>query len=232
MPRAERPVVVQALVIASSLALAACGDSSGPSHVSQPMDFYAAFPANTDLTQTATLSLRIVARPNVGGTVAIPGLTFSTSFTTDGSGLASVSLPSTAMLDAWDTVQARGVIVHSDDSAWVLAINDKVNSMHPAALMPATALGTDYWIMSAGAGTLEGSFLALVGTENTTTVTITPSDSAGLRGAGGAFQVVVNRGDAYQLEATGATGDLSGTHLQSDKPIAVFGGHMLAEIPA
>lgn len=207
-----------------------CGEAASP-QVSQPMDFYVAFPPNFDLTQDAALSLNITGSPSVGGTVTIPGFGFSRTFMTDASGLASVSLPDTAMLNAWDTVLVRGVIVHSADSVAVLAITDKTYSMHPAALIPATGLGTNHYVMSAGAGGLEGSFLAIVGTADVTTVTITPAVNAGTRTAGTPFQVTLHRGGAYQLMATGTTGDLTGTQVASDKPIAVFGGHMAGRIP-
>ena len=226
-------IIIVALV-GVAVVLPGCGsESSGPGpHVPQPMDFFVAFPANVDLTQTAALSVKITARPATGGTVTVPGLSLSTAFTTDGSGLATVTLPDTVMLNAWDTILPRGVIVHADDSAGILAISDKTGSMHPAILIPAAELGVGYRVLSAGAGGLsDGSFLAVVATQNGTTVTITPSVTAGARAAGTPYQLSMSRGDAYQLEATGTAGDLSGTQVQADKPVAVFGGHMLGQVP-
>lgn len=224
--------VVAILVVAcGQMAVSACGDSSGPSHTPQPMDFFAAFPTNSDLTQNATLSLLITGRAGVAGTVTIASLGVAANFLTDTTGFASVTLPGTAMLNAWDTVLPLGVIIHADDSVGVVAVNDKPSSMQTAALLPGTALGLHHFALTSRFGDVLGSFVALVGTLNGTTVTLTPSATAGSHAAQTSFQVVLNRGDAYQLEATDSTGDLSSTVVQSDKPIAVFSGHLEGQVP-
>ncbi len=218
--------------VAGLSAITVKGIGVPPPQGAHPMDYYVAYPANADLSQTALLSLRLTGNQGVGGTVIIPGMQFSATFTTDATGLAVVSLPNAAMLDAWDKVEPRGVIVHADDSLGVLAISEKPSFMTPVELLPATVLGLQHSVMSAGAGSFEGSFLALVGTVDATTVTIVPTAAVGARAAGAPFQVTLNRGDAYQLEANGLSGDLTGTAVQSDKPIGVFGGHIIADIPA
>jgi hypothetical protein len=217
--------------VAGLSAVTVTGVGAPPPGAPQPTDYYAAFPANLDLDPTAALSLEIAGPPGTDGTVEIPGLGFATTFTTDAGGLASVGLPSEATLDAWDHVEPRGVIVHAADSVGVLAVSDKNASMAPVALLPASALGTVHWVLSAGGGTQQGSFLALVGAEDQTTVRITPSMAAGQRPAGQTFDVTVRRGEAYQLQADGVDGDLTGTLVESDQPIALFAGHMLGTVP-
>ena len=113
----------------------------------------------------------------------------------------------------------------------VVAENGKPFSMHVAMLLPASAADTAFTIMSGGSGR-PGSFLAIAARQAATTVTITPAATAGARAAGAPFSVVLNDGDAYQLEATDTTGDLTGTRIHADKPISVFGGHMLANVPS
>ncbi len=231
MARSSRPGIVALLLLTN---LVGCGkDSAGPQpHVPLPQDYYVAFPANVDLTQDASLSLKITGVPATNGTVTVPGQGYAAAFTTDAAGLATVALPDTVMLNAWDSVMARGVIVHTDDDATVLAISDKAGSMHPAAPLPATALGLHYRVMSASGGSaVRGSFLALVGTQDLTTVTIQPTANAGTHAATVPFQVTLDRGDAYQLEATDSLGDLTGTDVMADKPLAVFGGHILGQVP-
>ena len=231
MARPRRSGIVALLLLTN---LVGCGKSStGPRpHVPAPQDYYVAFPANLDLTRDAALSLKITGVPATDGTVTVPGQGYAVAFTTDAAGLATVTLPDTVMLNAWDSVMARGVIVHTDDDATVLAISDKPGSMHPAAPFPATALGLHYRVMSAGGGSaVRGSFLALVGTQDLTTVTIQPTANAGTHTATVPFQVTLDRGDAYQLEATDSLGDLTGTDVLADKPIAAFGGHILGQVP-
>src|SRR6266496_3620191 len=191
MARSSRPGIVALLLLTN---LVGCGkDSAGPQpHVPLPQDYYVAFPANVDLTQDASLSLKITGVPATNGTVTVPGQGYAAAFTTDAAGLATVALPDTVMLNAWDSVMARGVIVHTDDDATVLA---------------------------------------LVGTQDLTTVTIQPTANAGTHAATVPFQVTLDRGDAYQLEATDSLGDLTGTDVMADKPLAVFGGHILGQVP-
>src|SRR6266550_4623100 len=166
--------------------LVACGkESTGPRpHVPLPQNYYVAFPSNLNLTRDAALSLKITGVPATGGTVSVPGQNYTAGFTTDATGLATVALPDTVMLDAWDSVMARGVIVHTDDDATVLAISDKAGSMHPAAPLPTTALGLHYRAVTpSGGSAVRGSFLAIVGTQDVTTVTIQPTANAGAHSA-------------------------------------------------
>ncbi|HET7664956.1 MAG TPA: IgGFc-binding protein, partial [Mycobacterium sp.] len=212
-------------------ALTACGDSGGPGQSVHPMDFYVAFPMNIDATQDATLSLRIAGAAGIGGTVTAPGLAFTTTFTTDGTGLATVSIPATAMIDDVDTVQARGVIIHANDSVAVIAVNDKPGSMHAAALLPARAGDTAFAVMAWGGGPQPGSYLAIAARQATTSVTITPTATSGSRSANAPFAIVLNAGDVYQLVADDSTGDLSGSIIHADKPVSVYGGHRVGTVP-
>jgi hypothetical protein len=60
-------------------------------------------------------------------------------------------------------------------------------------------------------------------------VTITPSDNAGVRPAGVPYTVTLNPFDAYQLQSAGS---LTGTLIESDRPISVYGGNQCANIPS
>jgi hypothetical protein len=83
-----------------------------------------------------------------------------------------------------------------------------------------------------GVPPLNGTQFALVATESNTVVTIIPSVTTGPRTAGVPYNLVLNRGDTYQLRNTDdSPADLSGTIIKSDKPIAVFGSHQCANVP-
>jgi hypothetical protein len=193
------------------------------------MDFYVAFPSNTDLTQNAELIVRVQGAPGATGTVTGGGPT--QSFRADTTGFTAIPLSSYAILNAWDTVQTRGVRIHTDDSMTVVAENGKPFSMHVAMLLPASPADTAFTIMSGGYDR-PGSFLAIAARQAATTVTIAPSATAGARAANAPFTIVLNAGDAYQLEATDSTGDLTGSRIHADNPISVFGGHMSANVPS
>src|SRR5208337_1040112 len=72
---------------------------------------------------------------------------------------------------------------------------------------------------------------AIVGAVDSTSVTITPSVTVGSRTAGVPYVITINQGDTYQLAATVLGNDLSGTLIQSQNPVAVFGANVAAYIP-
>jgi hypothetical protein len=232
-------IAVAVLVLIGSLSMNNCGGGGGSSSETSskhPTNYYAAFPANVDLTSTPTrtLSLLITGPEGVHGTVVCTGLSYSATFTTDSSGLATLVVPTTAMLDSLDAAEDKGIIVDADDAVSIVAVNDTTGSMGAYTIPPASALGTDYTIAAGGAALDAGGgmYLAVVATMDTTTVTTTPSTtlSSG-HPAATPFSVVLNAGQSYQLQANTLTGDISGTRVQANHPIAVYGGHMLADVP-
>jgi len=95
-------------------------------------------------------------------------------------------------------------------------------------------LGTEYFNLGyRNVNVINGTQFGLVATEDDTTVTITPTVNAGVgRLANVPYTIVLDQGEAYQLRSTLISpADLSGTLITSDKPIAVFGGHLCANIP-
>lgn len=228
MPRTPR-VLIWSILLASA---SGCGDGSGPGRSPRPQEYYVAFPANLDLVQSAEQWLRIVGSPGITGSIAIPDVAVPVPFIVDGTGLVLVDVPASAMLNAWDTVMARAVVVQSTDSVNVIAVSDKPSSMHAATVMPAKAGDTVFTVMSGGTGAYPGSFLVVVARQGATSVTITPTATAGARTAGSSFTIVMNAGEAYQLQSTSTTNDLSGTLIRADKPISVFGGHLAGRVPS
>jgi hypothetical protein len=199
-----------------------------------PMDFYAVFPTNMDLGQTPGLSFLIAGGAAVSGTVSATGLGYSADFTTDDTGLATVTIPALTggMQDALDTVQGFGFFLHSSDAVSVVAVSDIIGSMGAYAIPPATQLGTAFLVMSAGSGgSIVGSFLSIVASEDSTSVEIVPTATASGHLPGAPYTITLNKYETIELQADSAADDLSGTQIGADKPVAVFGGHALAQVP-
>ena len=98
---------------------------------------------------------------------------------------------------------------------------------------PTPLLGTNYSLMAyPGANQLSPSEFSIVATTDNTTNWITPSSNANLAdGHTGTYSVVLNRGQTYLNYSSNGAGDVTGTRIQSDKPVAVFAGADLADVP-
>jgi hypothetical protein len=77
-----------------------------------------------------------------------------------------------------------------------------------------------------------GSFISVVATEDSTTVDVFPTDDV----AGGQMEgVVIDRGQVFTVIGDGHTeggkGNLSGSRVSADKPVAAFSGNVAAHEP-
>ena len=94
-------------------------------------------------------------------------------------------------------------------------------------------LGQHYIVEAYTNDTGLGSQFSVVGTVDGTNVTIVPSETVGSHPAGTPYTVQLNQGQTYQLnDADVPNGDLTGTDVTSDKPVAVFGGNNCADVPS
>jgi hypothetical protein len=92
---------------------------------------------------------------------------------------------------------------------------------------------SSYANVHTGAADLNGTQFGVVATENDTQVRITPRITVGARPANVPYIIVLQAGETYQLRATqDAPADLTGTLIESDKPIATFGSHQCANLPS
>ena len=207
-------------------------------------DFWLMFPRNLDdgagaLPNTFVPQLLITSDKNTTGTVSIPGISFTTNFTVTADASTSVIIPASAVQDATDTVEYKGIHVTSLSEVAIVGLSYYPASTDGYLALPTTILGTDYVVPAYhdgfyglyGLTFLGGSEVSVVAAQNGTTVTITPPVSTVGRTAGQPYSVVLNQGRTYQLMASDGDIDLTGTQVTADKPIAVFGGAACANIP-
>lgn len=137
--------------------------------------------------------------------------------------------------------QATPLYMHitSDVDVSVYALNQAQFTSDAFMVLPTDALGTDYVVMSYPSSgsvqqnTTTPSQFVITAAFNNTRVTITPSVPT-VRNGINEQQIVLNQGDAYLVQADTRVlqrGDLTGTFVTSDKPIAVFAGHQRTVVP-
>ncbi|HEY0550209.1 MAG TPA: immunoglobulin domain-containing protein [Verrucomicrobiae bacterium] len=203
-------------------------------------DFWLTIPANyaPDVTASHQLRLCITGPQGVSGAVTIPGLSFQQPFTISSANTpVGIDLPLGTELTLIDVVKNLGIHVTATAEISVYVMNLVPYTSDGYLALPSDVVGLTYFVQGWRNGLsmvpeLELTQFAIVACADNTVVAIKPSADAAGHGAGVSFTVALNRGDTYQLRAAGNSGtDLSGTFIQADKPIAVFGSHGCAQIP-
>jgi len=187
--------------------------------------------ANITITQGSTTITTTTVAPGSVQVVPLPW----TSLRTAG---ATTTLPS----GAYRLRSTQPVTVYQFNPLEYMVGGYGSYTNDASILIPVTAWGKRYMVASRNTWEWNGfnipGFYAVVAGDDGTTVNITPSATgqairpgAGLTTNQGS--VVLNRGDVLQvLSATPTSSDLTGTIVESDKPIQVISGHSCTFVPA
>jgi len=247
--------LTQGLLLAVSLLLSACLGTGGgagtsdnnvapaavpapatPAITSVGTDFYLTLPDHLCVSAPAlclntpvTNKLTIAAATATSGNVIFNGVT--TPFFVAAGAETVITLDSAVVLTANETIEAKAIHVTALAPVSVYVVSESASSADGYLGLPTPGLGTDYYVMSYASTGYNGSEFAVVATQATTTITITPAAAGATKPAGTAFTVVLNAGETYQLQNP-ANADMTGTHVTADKPVAVFSGHRCTDVPS
>ena len=143
-----------------------------------------------------------------------------------------------------ETIQDRGIHLVAEKPVNVYALNWDRNSADVAVMYPIESLGKAYFTMcytprvDNDVQHGRNSEFLIVASKDTTVVKITPSvvtDNG--KPAGVPFVITLHKGEVYQVQSMNqrnlaGQGDLTGSYIESDKPIAVYSGNFSTTIPA
>ncbi|MBN4055271.1 tandem-95 repeat protein, partial [bacterium AH-315-K03] len=177
-------------------------------------------------------------------TVDVPALSFTQQLNVLPGEIAQVDLTEFAAELNFNQLGIHTTSIHitaSDDISVVL-LNRRPFSTDTALVLPETALDRDYIVptyqnfefykVRQGASTAENRpFVGIVAPYDNTQVTVIPrvdyNDGIADREAGVPYSIQLSQGETYQAYSQG---DLTGTTISADKPVAVFAGNGCAPV--
>jgi uncharacterized protein (TIGR02145 family) len=188
-------------------------------------DFWIAFQPNWN-SNPAVLQLFISSTFSTHGYVysAYPGI--NQNFNVVPGTVTTLTLPSGAMING-GIVEDKGIRITSEDPITVYSLNRFGASTDAFLALPVNALGTDYrvaaYTVSVASNT---SRFSVVATEDNTLVTIhntwTDRDTS----------LTLNQGQTFMnSDPNGGNMDITGSRIQSDHPVAVFGSNDCVYVP-
>ncbi|NQU84476.1 MAG: PKD domain-containing protein [Mariniphaga sp.] len=140
-----------------------------------------------------------------------------------------------------EKIENKGIHLVSELPVNVFALNWDKNSSDAAVIYPTESLGIEYYAMcytpSIGGDNGRNTEFLIVATEDSTTVNITPPVVTHKhKPANTTFTIELDKGQSYQVQSMNidsiGQGDLTGSYITSDKPIALFSGSLISMVPA
>ncbi len=205
------------------LCLFTAGSVSAQSRDSRGTDFWLMF---NDNYSTPALTIFVTSDVNTTGTVSIPGIPFTANFTVTANTITPVTIPASVQTHTSNVIDSKGIHVTSQQEVTVYGLSYLQFSTDAYLGLPTDVLGTSYIVLTY---TGQSSEFGVVSTANGTVVTITPSVTVGTRTAGVPYNITLNQGQTYELQAGSL--DLTGTIITSTQPIGVMGANVCANIP-
>ncbi|MBR9777373.1 MAG: T9SS type A sorting domain-containing protein, partial [Cytophagales bacterium] len=126
-------------------------------------------------------------------------------------------------------ISQKGVHIIAENEITVYGLNQRIYSTDAFLGLPTDVLGKEYVVMSNTTlitdRTVSYSLLGIVAPLDKTEITIIPASDTRNRKKGIPFKINLNKGEIFQLSSAVSNGDLTGTFISSNNPIAVFSGH-------
>ncbi|MCX6252648.1 MAG: hypothetical protein NTX61_18090 [Bacteroidetes bacterium] len=187
-------------------------------------DFWVAFPPNTS-GYFPIIKLFISSNISTSGIVhsSFPGV--DQSFTVAPGVVTELSLPSVVTL--LPGIEDKGIRITSVDPISVYGLNRRNYSTDAFLALPIEALGLDYRVMTYQTNhATQGSSFSVVATSDGTVIIVFNHQTNSID------TINLDQGQTYHVQSWYLGDDLTGSRIQSNYPVVVYGSVPLDEIPS
>ena len=189
---------------------------------SEGTDFWVAFPPNSNSVTTLTLFISSNFSTSGNVTSVFPGV--NQSFTVIPGVVTQVDIPSGIALV--DGIEDKGIEITSADPISVYGLNYIIHSTDAFLALPVNALGLDYRIVSyPKMYAPEGSSFSIVASQDGTALTIFNYQT------NSTTNINLDKGQTFHVASIANGDDFTGSRVQSNFPVAVFGANMSCPVP-
>jgi hypothetical protein len=160
-------------------------------------------------------------------------------FTIEAGTITTIDVPLSLVVATPGIIERKGILIDVADTVIIYGLNHATATSDAFLALPVSPLDTDYRAMS-WPSRIDNPYkadgppseFAVVGIYDNTDVTITPAGHIWNDQHDITLRVRLNRGETYLVKSgTFRPDDLTGSHIVSSHPVAVFSGHKRAIVP-
>jgi len=231
------PVILLMVGLLAGTAFQGLGDDSKCRRSTEGKEFWFGFMQGRRISNNHFVEITVTSQQNASFSISIGNNLFN-SYQIGANSPLQIRIPYTLVEPTVsETILKMGIHLVSDTPVNVYAYNHDDSSSDIAVMYPVESLGTEYYAMcytphvyASNTDHGRNSEFVVVASQDNTQVTIKPSvTSDGSHAANVPYSVTLNTGDLYQVQAL--SGDLTGSYITSDKPVAVYAGSLSTTIP-
>lgn len=183
--------------------------------------------------------LTISAEQNTSGIIENSYFGYSIPFSVTAFSVTEIHIPNNKSVTLEpQIIDSTSIHIIAEDSITAFVASMQDYSRDATNLIPTQALGKEYMVSSYAASGIGSSQFVIVATEDDTEIEITPTvNTTAGNLAGVPFEVTLNRGQTYLVQANAGGFDLTGTLVSSIDSgtacsnFAVFGGSTCTNVP-
>ncbi|NUM51102.1 MAG: IgGFc-binding protein, partial [Flavobacteriales bacterium] len=166
------------LIIIISLTVFFSGSSNcvQAQYSTQGQDFWFSFMPNIG---AATAMVSITCDVNTSGVISMPGQGWTQNFTVTQNTTTQITIPNmyNPIVTVNQTIQPQAIHIVANDPVSVYAFNDQAYTTDATIILPTPVLGNEYYITTYEPLASVRSGLLIVGAENNSIISITPSQT-------------------------------------------------------